>query len=270
MLEHEFLLALNEMTISSDYDDEYFRMVFCAIRDFCNADSIDSLDDKDGVVGDDKNDLILVQNVVVKNVKRKFDDKDFFIRFVNSVLNNMFKNRELFQQYRKEKYTDSLLQVNNRMAYDDLLKRCDFKNVGVAFIDANGLGVINNVYGHDFGDILLKTVAGCFKKFFRHSDIYRIGGDELVIICDNISKDVFTGKIGMALEAVDKTEYSVSIGMVYSESTSDLQHIVKDASIMMKKNKEAYRKSHPEKYINKYEVSHVDKLNNSDEYKKIL
>lgn len=47
---------------------------------------------------------------------------------------------------------------------------------GVAFVDANGLGVVNNMYGHESGDNLLKIVADCLKQYFRYCDIYRIGG----------------------------------------------------------------------------------------------
>lgn len=50
------------------------------------------------------------------------------------------------------------------------------KMCGVAFVDVNGLSVANNMYGHESGDNLLKTVADCLKQYFRYCDIYRIGG----------------------------------------------------------------------------------------------
>lgn len=274
MSESDFLLILNEMTISSDYDSEYFSSVYQLIKEFCDADSIlvvSGLSDdniKDMELGD--NDIIFGKNVIAKNVKKKFENRNFFIRLVSSVLNNMAKNQLLFQQYKKEKYTDSLLQVNNRMAYDDLIKKANFKNVGVAFVDVNGLGVINNMYGHDFGDVLLKTVTGCFKRLFRYSDIYRIGGDELVIVCENIPMETFYSRIAMAVDDVDKTEYSVSIGLVYREFTDDLPLAVKKAGVMMKRNKEDYRRNHPDKYKNKYEVSHIEINDYGDGYRKLL
>ena len=76
-----------------------------------------------------------------------------------------------------EKNIDSLLHVYNRSAYDEVLSEEKMHRMcGVAFIDVNGLGVVNNMYGHESSDNLLKTVADCLKQYFRYCDIYRIGG----------------------------------------------------------------------------------------------
>ena len=131
-----------------------------------------------------------------------------------------------------------------------------YKNIGVAFIDADCLGIINNMYGYQKGDELLKAVATSLKKNFRVEDIYRIGGDEFVIICPNIKEELFLEKIANSQLYLSTTEFSASYGLVYCEMTEDLEYVVKEASIRMKKNKEKHREENPDEYSDKYKVKY--------------
>lgn len=274
MNEEYFLILLNNMTIDRNYDASYFENVFKLIKDFCDADEVvtDNFKRKgDPVVklniNEDENDLIfridLVNTkIVVKNPKKKFQNKEMFEAFLGTILNNIFKNMVLVEKLKKEKNIDSLLQVYNRKAYDEVLSEEKMHRMcGVAFVDVNGLGVVNNMYGHEYGDNLLKTVADCLKQYFRYCDIYRIGGDELVIIVENISEYLFLTKLNMATSLISKTPYSVSVGVMYQDEVINLKQMVNEASIKMKDNKEEYRRLHPEKYINKYEVHYVGNNN---------
>lgn len=184
------------------------------------------------------------------------NDKDFFIDMIKSILTNVFKNYKYVETLKYEKNVDKMLNVYNRTAYEELLhKELSFDNVGIAFVDANRLGIINNQYGYEAGDLLLKTVISCFKKFFRSQDMYRIGGDEFIIICQNIDEDLFKTKIYNSLLLVEDTDYDVSVGCVYKNHTQTLGEAIKEASILMQENKEMYRENHPEKYVNKYTIT---------------
>ena len=276
MNEQCFLILLSNMTIARNYDVSYFENVFKLIKDFCEADEV--VTDNFKRKGDptvklnidvDDNDMVfhidLVNTkIVVKNPKRKFQDKEMFETFLGTILNNIFKNMILIEKLKQEKNIDSLLQVYNRSAYDEILNEEKMHRMCVvAFVDANGLGVVNNMYGHEAGDKLLITIADCLKQYFRYYDIYRIGGDELVIIVENISKDLFLTKLDMATSLISKTPYTVSVGVMYQEEVDDLKQMVNEASIKMKENKEEYRRLHPEEYINKYEVHYVGNNNES-------
>ena len=169
----------------------------------------------------------------------------------------MFKNKELIERLKNEKYTDSLLKTKNRYAYDELVEeKCTYNNLGVAFVDANGLGIVNNMYGYQKGDELLKTVTKSLTDNFRTTDVYRIGGDEFAVICQNVDKSLFLDKIANSQVYLDTTEYSASYGIVYCTTTNNLKEVVEDASIKMKKNKEKHREEHPEEYLDKYKVKY--------------
>lgn len=265
-LETEFLIFLNNLTITNCYDKKFFEDLFEMIKNFCQATDvyIESCDD-DLYLNQtiSSNDIVLnidsvKKKLVIKEPKKAFENKSTFIAFLNSIINNIFKNYLLIDKLKHEKYMDSLLKVYNRTAYDEMLSLHNIlENCGVAFVDADGLGIVNNMYGHEAGDKLLTVVADCFKTSFRYYDIYRIGGDELVIICPDIDKNLFMLKLQQALNVLRSSSYTVSMGVVYNEFVDNLPKMIKEANVKMKRSKETFRKAHPEKYLNKYEVTYV-------------
>lgn len=260
MNEKEFLLKLNSIIITDEYNNDFINNIFNIIKTYLKADEIiySKLDDNSyKVLKDDI--LIKLDNsiLIIKKVKKELNDLDFFKEFLTSILNNMFKNIIITEKLKNEKYTDSMLQIYNRLAYENLLKEKEFNHVGIIFLDVNYLGVINNTYGHEEGDLLLKTISSCLKKHFRKTDIYRIGGDEIVIIVKNISEELFVSKTKDMLTSISNTPYSVSIGVRYEDKTCDLKSSVKVANFLMEENKEEFRKNNPDKYVNKYQVKFI-------------
>lgn len=87
-------------------------------------------------------------------------------------------------------YADALTSLRNRGAFNimvkDLQTQLDGSEGRLAFavcmFDCNGLKQINDAYGHDKGDIYLKETARIICDVFEHSPVFRIGGDEFVVI----------------------------------------------------------------------------------------
>lgn len=83
---------------------------------------------------------------------------------------------------------DSLTSVRNKHAYDaytiDL--RAKMRSGGLHFaaamIDLNGLKQINDVYGHEKGDLFIQECCTVICKTFSHSAVFRVGGDEFAVI----------------------------------------------------------------------------------------
>ncbi len=88
-------------------------------------------------------------------------------------------------------YRDALTGVKNMTAYQDASKQLEEQmRVGrpefaVIVMDINGLKEINDNYGHDFGDMMIIDACRLICKTFKHSPVYRIGGDEFVVILEN-------------------------------------------------------------------------------------
>lgn len=58
--------------------------------------------------------------------------------------------------------------------------------VGVAFADLNGLKYLNDTYGHEYGDQALRHLAEVSMEYFAKDQLYRVSGDEFVIICPEV------------------------------------------------------------------------------------
>lgn len=269
MDEKEFLIKFNTDSFTEEYDEQFFQRLFIELKEFLNADKISYQLKESNFTSLDKNKVSTLRNdndwdfsvcydtvdVKVQNVKRNLEDKEFFINMLKSILSNVFRNYVIVEKLKYEKNIDKMLDIYNRTAYEELCKKeTGFDNVGIAFVDANRLGIINNQYGYAAGDLLLKTVVSCFKKSFNCQDMYRIGGDEFLIVCQNIDENIFKTKLCNSLLLVEDTDYDVSVGYVYRDHVQSLGESIKEASVLMQENKEKYREKHPEKYINKYTI----------------
>ena len=83
---------------------------------------------------------------------------------------------------------DSLTGIRNKTGYDKEVQKIEWEmsggltNIGVAMIDLNFLKRINDTYGHDKGNIAIVSLCRIICKTFEHSPVFRIGGDEFVVI----------------------------------------------------------------------------------------
>ena len=85
--------------------------------------------------------------------------------------------------------TDSLTLVNSRSAYErdeaiinQKIEKKEIKEFGIVVADINNLKECNDNYGHDVGDKLIISVAEALTQKFNKNYVYRIGGDEFVVI----------------------------------------------------------------------------------------
>lgn len=87
---------------------------------------------------------------------------------------------------------DSLTGIRNKMAFDEEeqvleQKLADgHKEFGFVMVDLNNLKEINDRYGHDKGDITIKKLCSLICETFDHSPVFRVGGDEFVVILENM------------------------------------------------------------------------------------
>ena len=91
---------------------------------------------------------------------------------------------------------DALTSLKNRTAYENakahlrtLYLAQDLPKFAVVMFDLNNLKEINDEYGHGMGDIYIKNSSVLICNTFKHSPVYRIGGDEFVAIVKNDDYD---------------------------------------------------------------------------------
>lgn len=260
----ELIIKLNNLVITNSYDNNYFQEIFNLIKQIYNATNITIIDNNKKSIQSSNNTIIITLNITNSLkilIETTTNPNPLLNELITSILTNIKKNMELTKKLKTEKNTDSTLKIQNRRAYDELISIPQtYKEVGVLFVDANSLGVINNMYGYQEGDKLLTTITNCLKNNFRYEDIYRIGGDEFAIICPNIKKTTFLNRIAQSKLELNSTGYNASYGFVYYQTTTNLSILVEEASIKMKMAKEDHRQKHPELYQNKYKVKSQQKI----------
>ncbi|MEZ9512021.1 diguanylate cyclase [Vibrio breoganii] len=153
-------------------------------------------------------------------------------------------------------HTDELTGVYNRITlYSDIeeaiaYSQLDEKVVALCFIDMDGFKDINDQLGHEYGDILLQTVAQRLKETVRSSDrVYRYGGDEFVVLLPMVRYQEDVSQIVSNLvDSIRKPishkgqhiEVRFSIGVsVAPADTSDPSVLVDNADKAMYRSKQA-------------------------------
>lgn len=148
---------------------------------------------------------------------------------------------------------DALTGLLNRQAYYAAVKNYREDINGFISIDMNGLKSINDSKGHLAGDEALKTLASRFALFSSLKTlVYRIGGDEFVIICRKMTEEELIYLVDRIKDNVKTTNYSCSIGYCYAASGSkEMEDMVKESDEMMYEDKANYYKNSNDRRINK-------------------
>ena len=148
-------------------------------------------------------------------------------------------------------YHDSMTGLYNRRYFTELSSQLIFDDalpISVIIGDINGLKMINDAFGHEFGDCLIKETANILKESVRSSDIVtRIGGDEFAIFLPHTPKDT----AWTVLERIEKgimmynennrdtpIKISISLGLdTVNTRDESLDESIRNAEDIMYKNK---------------------------------
>ncbi len=144
----------------------------------------------------------------------------------------------LLQQYTKR---DPLTKLLNRQSYYSDTEKYAGTVTAVVTMDMNGLKEINDNEGHAAGDAALKALADCFRKAARHGQrVYRIGGDEYVILCiGNLEKEV-QSLIERIHSEVAKTPYTCSVGYALRFEGSTIEKLYTLADKVLYEEKQQF------------------------------
>lgn len=151
---------------------------------------------------------------------------------------------DLIAKNMKEIYRqDSLTGLLNRNAYDsdvEQLRSADIGAVVCVYADMIGLHEVNNHLGHKQGNRMLCEFADAARAFFGDDRLYRIGGDEFVIISSAYTEAQTRKQLNYMRERLHTQGCEISVGVASSESTSDLPKIIEQAENEMRREKKEY------------------------------
>lgn len=144
---------------------------------------------------------------------------------------------------------DTLTSVRNRNEMNNRVDRIVAGNEpvpqGVLFADLNGLKRVNDEQGHAAGDKMLRAAASILQSVFHDGEVYRAGGDEFMILVNEISEDDVQDRVARVHFLSGKTEnVRFSIGVCYGKK--DIRKAMRLADERMYAFKNGYYEAHPE------------------------
>ncbi len=147
-------------------------------------------------------------------------------------------------------YTDPLTGVKNNHAYINAKKKIDeriregtLKDFAVVIFDINNLKLINDTMGHGEGDKYIKIACNSICSHFKHSPIYRIGGDEFVAFLegeDYLNRIIILSMFDREAEKnlrSDRPVIATGIEEYHSDKDRDFNTIFERADYSMYKRK---------------------------------
>ena len=177
----------------------------------------------------------------VDNPKQNYYQKDFLESLCFFIETAMTREKEK-KHLQNLSYVDSLTYAQNRNHFNEYLKknRCkELHFVGVIYLDLNGLKEINDKMGHLAGDTLIISASYVLQEIFADNS-YRIGGDEFVVIEQDVLESEFYSKYEMLLKRMKELEISVATGYIWKERCFNLSEILQAADQKMYEDKKRY------------------------------
>lgn len=134
-------------------------------------------------------------------------------------------------------------EMNNRV--DRIVEGKEPVPQAVLFADLNGLKRVNDEQGHAAGDKMLRAAASILQSVFHDGVVYRAGGDEFMILVNEISEDDVQDRVARVHFLSGKTEnVRFSIGVCYGKK--DIRKAMRLADERMYAFKNGYYEAHPE------------------------
>ncbi len=211
---------------------------------------------KKRVAGLNKSEIDCVDILNLKD-GRIFERTSCPLKMDNTVIGRVWSFRDITEQKKAEEriwylsFHDKLTGLYNRAYFEEELKRLNTQRklpLSIIFCDVNGLKEMNDNYGYDKGDKLLRKIAGILKSSFRSEDVVvRWGGDEFVIVLpiteEKIADDIID-RIYKKCELESRPGFpvSVSIGRAVKDKIyQSINLVVNEAEKKMMMHKKAIK-----------------------------
>lgn len=145
---------------------------------------------------DPQSNLLGVLNFYVQNGHISTSIETLFLKSVSKIIASLIERKILEKSLQEAAFLDPLTGLaNRRYLMNDLTKAISQASrnktkFAVLFLDLDKFKPINDNLGHEAGDKVLQLFSERLRKIARHNDsVARIGGDEFVLLADNISSE---------------------------------------------------------------------------------
>ncbi len=179
------------------------------------------------------------------------------IKVISHVISSLLDRRILKEKLDKIVYVDEMTGLGNRHAVERFFTQIhNDKSIGLVFCDVCGLKFVNDNVGHLAGDNLIHLIEDIVKTVFRENDIYRWGGDEILILVSEIPQDEFYRRCEYLKEKSLENDVPLAVGSVWKPNVNDSYE-----KLLEQADKKMY--AHKNWLYQKYDILNILKNNNN-------
>ena len=236
--EEEALGSNTSLLKSGRQDDQFYKKMWQTLRDTGHWEG--------EIWNRRKNGEVYPEMLTINSVTNSVGEVDHRVALFFDITDKKIADELIVKQANHDSLTGL---PNRRMLYDRLeyeIKRCERsqKLLAVLFVDLDRFKEVNDFYGHDVGDELLKEAAQRINRIVRDTDtVSRLGGDEFTIILANIDENFCVSSIAQEIivelskpfSCKGKQAYvSASIGItIYPDDAKKSSNLLKNADRAM-------------------------------------
>ncbi len=183
-----------------------------------------------------------VDNPPVKSL----DYASNMLQIMGHFIVSSIRRRNLLRQLERMSYRDQLTQFGNRYAVNRFVEH-EWKGeqIGVVYCDITGLKKVNDEQGHEAGDRLIVNACECLGRVFKGYGLYRIGGDELLVLCLGIEEKELGEHVERLRADMKEHQVTMAVGMIWKErGPKDIDLLLNESERLMYEDKERYYKEH--------------------------
>lgn len=160
---------------------------------------------------------------------------------------SIMRRRDLVRRLEALSYYDQLTGALNRHGMNEFVANVDHKeSIGIIYCDVMGLKMVNDTLGHLEGDSLLIRSYECLSKYFPKNMIFRIGGDEFLVMSSRVAKEDMEKQIQKLREDMPNFGVNLALGWVWEpQCNGRITELLKESDKKMYEEKGLYYKEHP-------------------------
>lgn len=166
------------------------------------------------------------------------------LQIMGSFLKSCIRRRNLMRRLEDLSYKDALTQLGNRFAMEKYVRQITpEQSIGVVYCDVTGLKGVNDTMGHKAGDDLILRASACLEQVFADYGIFRIGGDELLVLCAQIDQDTLAERMRQLECLTAENDVNIAVGVIWqNRADTHLEELLQEAEKRMYEDKAEYYK----------------------------
>lgn len=171
-----------------------------------------------------------------------FSSISSFLKGIGVVAFSLLSRKEIMERLENISFRDQLTGAFNRNAlFEHHAKQSSINSIGVIFCDITGLKRTNDSMGHEAGDQIIKHCYQLIRETLESEQVYRVGGDEFVVVFYNMNKADFCKEIYKLRKRIKEETYHIAIGYHWTDQQPlNLESSISKADKIMYQDKQEY------------------------------